>query len=222
MKSEFFADFSPEKLAQFEQLKTKNPTFFQEILATVQLDQLNKENAPSNYLQKLELVNKYQEWLELTQSYEEQYHLQIPDTHKNMKFIERLLELDFDMEKVEYPSFDAEEAKNVIQDNQERRGIMEVSDDPMQNVLYQLAKQLYGYVGQNTPEELMQFFPAIRCLSAYFRSALAVFSHNRSFPFPQFATALFQSVSKADSLPLVHLKVQVLFVVLQVQLGLVD
>ncbi len=36
--------------------------------------------------------------------------------------------------------------------------MMEVSDDPMQNVLFQLAKQLYGYEGKNEKEALMNFF----------------------------------------------------------------
>lgn len=132
---------------------------FQEIIATAELDALLSEaESDPNYTQNVQLVLRYQEWMALTQSYEERQHLEIPNVHKNVNFIEKLLEADFELDAVEYPSVGAEGVIGFVESNLERRGMMEIADDPMQNVLYQLAKQLYGYGGHNEQEALMQFF----------------------------------------------------------------
>ncbi|MDO4713551.1 MAG: hypothetical protein Q4B28_02655 [bacterium] len=158
-KSAFFADFPAEKLKKFEQLGVENPALFQEIVKTASLDALLRaDEEDDRYTQNVQLVLKYQEWLALRQSYEEAVYLEIPDVHKNVNFVEQLLYADFDLQQVTYPSFDTDGAIDLVQQGLERRGMMEIADDPMQNVLYQLAKQLYGYAGQNDQEALMQFF----------------------------------------------------------------
>lgn len=40
----------------------------------------------------------------------------------------------------------------------ERRGNLNVAADPLQNVLYHLASELYGYTGANDQADLMNFF----------------------------------------------------------------
>lgn len=158
-KSEFFADIAPERLQKFEHIKTENPRLFKEILTVGSLESLeNEEESAENYKQNLQLLEKYKSWLKITESYEEMTQLEIPDSNQNAKFIEKLLKADFDLEKVDYPRMKVEAAIWLIQERQERRGMIEISDDPMQNVLFQLAKQLYGYEGANEKESLMQFF----------------------------------------------------------------
>lgn len=158
-KSAFFLDFPPAKLQKFERLQHERPALFQEIMATAELDTLLSEaESDPNYTQNVQLVLRYQEWMALTQSYEERQHLEIPNVYKNVNFIEKFLEADFELDVVEYPSVGAEDVIGFVESNLERRGMMEIADDPMQNVLYQLAKQLYGYAGHDEQEALMQFF----------------------------------------------------------------
>lgn len=158
-KSEFFADFPAEKLKKFEMIKTSNPRLFAEILTTGSLDSLYEEDSTNqNYNQNVKLLDTYQKWIKLTQSYEELSMLEIQDSHRNTKFVEEILKADFDLDKVEYPTIKKENITTIIENKQERRGITDISDDPMQNILYQLAKELYGYSGKNDWEELMNFF----------------------------------------------------------------
>ena len=46
--------------------------------------------------------------------------MEIPDTHKNVNFIEKFLEADFDITKVQFGSMDEERLKWLIGLNEER------------------------------------------------------------------------------------------------------
>lgn len=158
-KSEFFADFPQEKLEKLEKLRQEQPYLFQELMATTSLSSLLKETQMDlNYDQNVKLVAKYQEWLDLTTLQSEKNGLIIPDSAKNMRFIERFLEADFDLNKISFLGNSEEQVKELIHLRQERRAMMEISDDPIQNALYRLAKELYGYSGQNAQADLMCFY----------------------------------------------------------------
>lgn len=158
-KSAFFTDFPKEKLEKIEKLRQEQPYLFQELMATASLSSLLKETQTDlNYDQNVKLVARYQEWLDLTALQSEKNGLIIPDSAKNMRFIEKFLEADFDLNKVSFLGNSEEQVKELVHLRQERRAIMEISDDPMQNVLYRLAKELYGYTGENEKGALMAFY----------------------------------------------------------------
>jgi ATP-dependent Lon protease len=91
----------------------------------------------------VKLVNKYKEWLKLTQTDKEKINMEIPDIDRNKNFIEQLLRADFDLSKVKFPTISDSKLKYIIESNSAREGYMEVSDDPFQNTLYRLAKELF-------------------------------------------------------------------------------
>nr|MBR6100262.1 hypothetical protein [bacterium] len=91
----------------------------------------------------MKLVNKYKEWLKLTQTDKEKINMEIPDIDRNKNFIEQLLRADFDISKVKFPTISDNKLKYIIESNSAREGYMEVSDDPFQNTLYRLAKELF-------------------------------------------------------------------------------
>jgi hypothetical protein len=67
-KSDFFKDFSTEKLEKLEKLKEDNVTLFQELISTSNYYSLLKEDEEdSNYTENVKLIEKYQEWLKLTE-----------------------------------------------------------------------------------------------------------------------------------------------------------
>lgn len=145
-KSEFFIDFPKEKLEKIEKLRQEQPYLFQELMATASLSSLLKETQTDlNYDQNVKLVARYQEWLNLTALQSEKNGLIIPDSAKNMRFIENFLEADFELDRLSFLGNTAEQVIGLVQLRQERNAIMEISDDPIQNVLYRLAKELYGY-----------------------------------------------------------------------------
>ncbi len=158
-KSNFFADFPKQKLEKLEKIKKSDPYLFQELMATASLSSLIRETQTDlNYDQNVKLVAKYQEWLDLTAPQEEKIKLKIPDSAKNMRFIEKFLEADFEVDKVAFLGNSADQVKNLIHLRQERNAVMEISDGPIQNALYRLAKELYGYTGANEKEDLMAFY----------------------------------------------------------------
>ena len=158
-KSEYFSEFSSEKLGKLEKLKQDYPLLFQELMVTASLSSLlGEDEENSNYTENVKLVKKYQDWLKLTQTDKEKIAMEIPDTHKNVNFIEKFLEVDFDITKVQFGSVDEERLKWLIGLNEERYWEIETSDDPFQNTLYRLAKELFGYTGKNTKEWVMEFY----------------------------------------------------------------
>ena len=161
-KWEYFSGFSGEKLNKIEKLKQDYPLLFQEMMVTASLTSLlweNEEN--SNYTENVKLVKKYQDRLRLTQTDGEKIAIEIPDSHKNVNFIEKLLESDFDITKVQFGTISEERLIGLIGLNEERYWEIETSDDPFQNTLYRLAKELFGYKGKNTKNELMEFYSEI-------------------------------------------------------------
>jgi hypothetical protein len=84
--------------------------------------------------------------------------MEIPDSHKNVNFVEKLLEADFDITKVKFWNISEERLIGLVWLNEERNWEIETSDDPFQNTLYRLAKELFGYTGKNTKEWVMQFY----------------------------------------------------------------
>ncbi len=110
-KSAFFAGFPPENIQRFEQIKADNPSLFEEILTVGSLDSLeNEEESASNYRQNIQLLERYKAWMKITENYEEITQLEIPDINKNTKFIEELLKADFTIEKIKYPTMQADAA----------------------------------------------------------------------------------------------------------------
>lgn len=75
-----------------------------------------------------------------------------------MRFIEKLLEQDFDLDKVSFPTNSEQQLKTLVSLREERRGYMEISDNPIQNTFYRLAKELYGYTGKNDLSDIMAFY----------------------------------------------------------------
>ena len=158
-KSEYFSEFSSEKLEKLEKLKQDYPLLFQELMVTASLSSLlGEDEENSNYTENVKLVKKYQDWLKLTQTDKEKIAMEIPDSHKNVNFIEKFLEADFDITKVQFGSMDEERLKWLIGLNEERYWEIETSDNPFQNTLYRLAKELFGYTGKNTKEWVMEFY----------------------------------------------------------------
>ena len=159
-KEEFFKEISKEKLDKFEKLKESNTELFQEILATVDLSGFvwEDDTTNENYLENLKLVKKYKEWMSLTQTQWEKITLRISDYDRSTDFIEKLISVDFDLSKVVYSTISQERIVALINWNWERRWLLDISDNPAQNVLFRLAKELYGYIWENTKEWIMWFF----------------------------------------------------------------
>lgn len=161
-KWEYFSEFSSEKLNKIEKIKQDYPLLFQEIMVTASLTSLLWENEEdSNYTENVKLVKKYQDRLKLTQTDGEKITIEIPDSHKNVNFIEKLLKSDFDITKVQFGTISEERLIGLVGLNEERHWETETSDDPFQNTLYRLAKELFGYKWKNTKDALMEFYSEV-------------------------------------------------------------
>ena len=157
-QKEYFKDFNPEKVKKFQNLEKTNPELYQEILVTSDLSSLLSEDEEDrNYTENVKLAKAMQDWEKLI-VWDWFARIQIPDTDKNVAFIESLLHKDFDLSQVQYPQLWKEDIATIVENRQERRWNLNVSDDPMQNVLYRLACELYGYTGENDKAQLMQFY----------------------------------------------------------------
>ena len=157
-QKEYFKNFSPEKVKKLQNLEKTNPELYQEVLVTSDLSSLlSEDEKDQNYTENVKLVKAMQDWSKLI-SGDQFLHLQIPDTNKNVAFIENLLRKDFDLSQTQYPQIWKEGVATIVENRQERRWNLNVSDDPMQNVLYRLACELYGYTGENDKAQLMQFY----------------------------------------------------------------
>lgn len=158
-KELFFSDFPKEKLEKIEKLKENNPLLYKELIVTTSLTSfLWEDEDDKTYTENVKLVHKYQEWLKLTQTDKEKINMEIPDIDRNKNFIEQLLRADFDPSKVKFPTISDNKVKYIIESNSAREGYMEVSDDPFQNTLYRLAKELFWYTWKNEKNELMEFY----------------------------------------------------------------
>lgn len=157
-QKEYFKDFSPEKIKKLQNLEKTNPELYQEILVTSDLSSLlSEDEKDQNYTENVKLVKAMQDWERLI-TWDGFARLQIPDSNKNVAFIENLLRKDFDLSQTQYPQIWKEDVATIVENRQERRWNLNVSDDPMQNVLYRLACELYGYTGENDKAQLMQFY----------------------------------------------------------------
>lgn len=157
-QKEYFKDFSPEKVKKLQNLEKTNPELYQEILVTSDLSSLlSEDEKDQNYTENVKLVKAMQDWGKLI-AWDGVTRLQIPDSNKNVAFIENLLRKDFDLSQAQYPQIWKEGVATIVENRQERRWNLNVSDDPMQNVLYRLACELYGYTGENDKAQLMQFY----------------------------------------------------------------
>lgn len=165
-KSELLSDFTADKVQKFENLKVNNPSLFQEIITTVSLEAFDswdeewiwEEDKDENYTQNVKMVVAYKKRLTLNENIEDKKYLYIDDNQKNVKFIENLLKVDFNLEKVEYPTLTSQGIIDLVGSNIEKRWLMEISDDPLQNVLYRLARELFWYSKENEIQSLMNFF----------------------------------------------------------------
>ena len=157
-QKEYFKDFSPEKVKKLQNLEKINPELYQEILVTSDLSSLlSEDEKDQNYTENVKLVKAMQDW-EMLVVWDWFVRLQIPDSNKNVAFIENLLRKDFDLSQVQYPPLWKEDVATIVENRQERRWNLNISDDSMQNVLYRLACELYGYTGENDKAQLMQFY----------------------------------------------------------------
>ena len=157
-QKEYFKDFSPEKIKKLQNLEKTNPELYQEILVTSDLSSLlSADEEDQNYTENVKLVKAMQDWEKLI-TWDGFARLQIPDSNKNVAFIENLLRKDFDLSQTQYPQIWKEDVATIVENRQERRWNLNISDDPMQNVLYRLACELYGYTGENDKAQLMQFY----------------------------------------------------------------
>lgn len=157
-KLQFFAEFPRKKLEKLENLRKINPELYHEMMITVDLNSLLKEDETNpSFSENVKLVQKMQERIRLTE-WEEFFHFQIPDSHKNVRFMENFLYADFDLTNTPYPSISSDEVKEIVKMREERRWDLNISDLPMQNILYRLANELYGYSGANEQSELMRFY----------------------------------------------------------------
>ena len=159
-KSELFKEFPKEKIEKLENIKKDNPSLFLEIMTTVTWSAFTSEDEENeDYTQNVRLITKYQEWLRLTENIEDKRYLNVPNpTHFSGRFIEKLIEADFELDAVEYPSITQEAIINRMQFWEERRWLTDVSDNVLQNVLYKLARELYWYSWDNDIQSLMWFF----------------------------------------------------------------
>ena len=157
-QKEYFKEFSPEKVKKLQNLEKTNPELYQEILVTSDLSSLlSEDEKDQNYTENVKLVKAMQDWEKLI-TWDGFARLQIPDSNKNIAFIENLLRKDFDLSQTQYPQIWKEDVATIVENRQERRWNLNVSDDPMQNVLFRLACELYGYTGENDKAQLMQFY----------------------------------------------------------------
>ena len=157
-QKEYFKEFSPEKVKKLQNLEKTNPELYQEILVTSDLSSLlSEDEKDQNYTENVKLVKAMQDWEKLV-AWDGFARLQIPDTDRNTLFIYNLLHKDFDLSQVEYPQIWKEGVAPIVENGKERRWNLNISDDPMQNVLYRLACELYGYTGENDKAQLMQFY----------------------------------------------------------------
>lgn len=162
-KSELLSEFPTEKVQKFEDLRESNPSLFMEIITTVSLDGFiyweedEEENEDDNYVENVKMVVAYKKRLEFTESVEDKEYLYI-DNIANSRFIENLLKSDFDLSKVEYPTIEPDRLIDMVKYNCERNWLTDISDDPLQNVLYRLARELFWYSWENDIRGLMWFF----------------------------------------------------------------
>lgn len=161
-KAELLSEFPADKVKEFEDLRQNNPGLFMEIISTVSLDAFiyweeDENNEDSNYVENVKLVDAYKKRLELTQSVEDKKYLDINGI-ANSRFMEDLLKSDFDLNKTEYPTIESARIIEMVNLNCERYWLMDISDNPIQNVLYRLARELYWYSWENDMQWIMWFF----------------------------------------------------------------
>jgi hypothetical protein len=143
-------------LQKIEKLKELNYELYQEIIATTDAqiliwdDESWDDNIPEywkrddeQYFKLRDYVNvitKYQEWLELTQTDAEKLKLKIWCLDRHYHFIQELLIQDLNIDKVDmyYTGWWDDTVIDAANGGLERSWIMEISDDPLQNVLYRL------------------------------------------------------------------------------------
>ena len=178
-KQEFFKDVDQEKLNKIEELKVSKPELYQEIIATTDAqiliwtiwdEELWDNDIPEywetnadEYFKLRDYVNvitKYQEWLELTQTDSEKIRLKVWCLDRHYHFIQELLIKDLNVDEVDmyYTGWWDETVIDSMYCGYERSWEMEISDDPLQNVLYRLWKELYWYTWNNKKSEIMDFY----------------------------------------------------------------
>jgi len=163
-KKELFKDFPSEKVEKLDSIKSSNSSLFLDIMTMASTDFIGpeEENNPEmkNYVENVKLVEKYREYLSMMESLEDRESLYVVDNiYRNGGFISNLLEADFDLSRVKYETIEDEGiVADIVGVGNERRGLTEISDDILQNILYKVAKQLNGYAGKNDLYSLMEFY----------------------------------------------------------------
>ncbi len=107
----------------------------------------------------VKLVEKYKEWMKITETNEERINLNIPKINQHKDYIQNLFVNDLELNTLPDVALEGkEQAIYRFSEWFERNWILDVSDDPLYNVLYRLWKELYWYTWNNTPSELMWFY----------------------------------------------------------------
>jgi len=162
-KTDLLSKFSIDKVRKFEELRQDNPSLFEDIINTVELDSFiprgeEESYEDQNYIQNVKIVVAYKEYLNLTTNIEDKTHIKFKSRY-NAKFIENVLKSDFDENKANCVRISGKTLVSAtIARNEERYYDSDISDDIFQNILYRLARELYWYDGKNDKLEIIHFY----------------------------------------------------------------
>jgi urate oxidase len=111
--------------------------------------------------QNTEYLLNYVKALEFGLPLEEKYRTKFSYGILNFNYITAILDKDFAMEelkKLKYENFTEEQVKVLSYVKEERDNELPISTSTSQNIIYRLAKEFYGYTGQNDAMELMNYY----------------------------------------------------------------
>lgn len=159
-KEDLLKNFPHEKIEKLESIRENNQSLFLDIITTTQLETfLWDEVTDENYRSNVELVETYKKFMSMFENLEDKHYLNIDEEERNGYFIHNVLKADFEVDWVEYPTMKSDnQLLNIVWSWRERRGLTEISDNILQNILYKLARKLNGYSWMNDMYELMQFY----------------------------------------------------------------
>ncbi|MDR0282477.1 MAG: hypothetical protein LBI53_04145 [Candidatus Peribacteria bacterium] len=95
--------------------------------------------------QNANYVIAYVNAMSLGISKEESYLTQFSDKSIHYGYVEEILKNDFILQGIKYPNFSDDEVKTISYNGRERENNIYTSSSVSQNIIYRLAKELYGY-----------------------------------------------------------------------------
>ena len=160
-KDDLFSEFPTKKLEALEKIRAEDESLFLDIITTTSLNKFvdkQEEETDENYCENVRLVEKYKEYIKLDENIEDKRYLKMEDNEKNCLFIQNLLKADFDVSKVSYPTIEKDKLLDLAWIGAERRGISDISDNLLQNILYRVARELHGYAWDNDMYSLLEVY----------------------------------------------------------------